>query len=888
MNKFLTSSQKGFAPILLIVAVVGVLVFVLVTGVAPFRDKLFASLFQKNSSFAAGGPAISNIVIGSPSVNVYDKEEIKFDIASNTQYPYTPYDTNPPPGVTPGIGISVDGVFTTNGKTWKQPAFYITETVKNGNGASMYFTETGKKYWMLRFSPQETGNYQVTINVTDASGTSSISAGSFTANPPTKKGFIKVSQTDKRYFEYSNGDLFFPIGPAHGNGNSYSQYKNMGPNLERPWLGGRGIYSTNWARWKSSAENLGNEGIMTRLNFQEKYPGHDLSYELFYPEGYRFWLSTWLDSIAGPRITSGKKYTVKLVYKTANLAGPRVAGQPFGLVAKMSDYAPWGNPPIDAVETSLRSTSTQILVPNITSNQNWTTLNTTFTANANRDQIYVYLDNVTAGQSYIDEFSIRECLDTGCTNLGGEVIRNPRADEHMFIEQRPAAFTDWEVEQGELNDVYFKYVVHDKNDWIQAHLKADGTWASQGDGYNQPDGTKARWLLKQWYRYLIARWGYSTAIHSWELLNEDAPNEFPLGSGTSPHWKQAQEFGKYMHDNDAHRHLTTTSFWCCWRPKFWGNNTLFPDIDYADLHMYTSNTDSIAPATETDMAAWDYNTSLSIFNNGYPSGQKGVGKPVIRAETGISGSYPTLQQPNAGIWYHNLLWPELNEGAMFDTGYWFSAQLDQINQTAITKPFADFVKKLDLNKGGYVGIGATVSNTNLRAIGQKNLTFNKAVFWVQNSTHTWINVMNNAVTNQSGVITFQMKPSQTYTVETWNTYNGTLIGTQSLQSNGNGDLSLTVTNLSDDFAVNVIGPAPLISPSPTATPAASVIVSSPISTPSPLKPGDIDGNGKVDIFDYNILLTNFGKTGNGIQGDLNGSGKVDIFDYNILLTNFGK
>lgn len=77
-------------------------------------------------------------------------------------------------------------------------------------------------------------------------------------------------------------------------------------------------------------------------------------------------------------------------------------------------------------------------------------------------------------------------------------------------------------------------------------------------------------------------------------------------------------------------------------------------------------------------------------------------------------------------------------------------------------------------------------------------------------------------------------------------------------------------------------PTPLFSAaSPTPSPLAS-------PSPSPVKPGDIDGNGKVDIFDYNILLTNFGKTGTGIQGDIDNSGKVDIFDYNILLTNFGK
>lgn len=70
--------------------------------------------------------------------------------------------------------------------------------------------------------------------------------------------------------------------------------------------------------------------------------------------------------------------------------------------------------------------------------------------------------------------------------------------------------------------------------------------------------------------------------------------------------------------------------------------------------------------------------------------------------------------------------------------------------------------------------------------------------------------------------------------------------------------------------------APAASQTASATPAASI------------KPGDTDGNGNIDIFDYNTLLTNFGRTGTGLLGDFDNSGKVDIFDYNLLLTNFAK
>ena len=63
---------------------------------------------------------------------------------------------------------------------------------------------------------------------------------------------------------------------------------------------------------------------------------------------------------------------------------------------------------------------------------------------------------------------------------------------------------------------------------------------------------------------------------------------------------------------------------------------------------------------------------------------------------------------------------------------------------------------------------------------------------------------------------------------------------------------------------------------------------------TPFIPGDIDSNGIIDIFDYNIFVENFGKTtpttppNQLIPSDLDFSGKVDIFDYNIFIENFGK
>jgi hypothetical protein len=56
-----------------------------------------------------------------------------------------------------------------------------------------------------------------------------------------------------------------------------------------------------------------------------------------------------------------------------------------------------------------------------------------------------------------------------------------------------------------------------------------------------------------------------------------------------------------------------------------------------------------------------------------------------------------------------------------------------------------------------------------------------------------------------------------------------------------------------------------------------------------LIPGDINGDGLVDVADYNIWAANVGKTGaTWADGDLNGDGLVDVADYNIWAANVGK
>ncbi|MEM6751069.1 MAG: SUMF1/EgtB/PvdO family nonheme iron enzyme [Planctomycetota bacterium] len=60
-------------------------------------------------------------------------------------------------------------------------------------------------------------------------------------------------------------------------------------------------------------------------------------------------------------------------------------------------------------------------------------------------------------------------------------------------------------------------------------------------------------------------------------------------------------------------------------------------------------------------------------------------------------------------------------------------------------------------------------------------------------------------------------------------------------------------------------------------------------------PGDANGDGVVDLLDFDVLAQNFGAPGNGApapsgpaDGDFNGDGIVDLLDFDILSQNFGQ
>ena len=85
--------------------------------------------------------------------------------------------------------------------------------------------------------------------------------------------------------------------------------------------------------------------------------------------------------------------------------------------------------------------------------------------------------------------------------------------------------------------------------------------------------------MQYYWRYLIARWGYATNIHSFEVTNEGDPFD-------GNHYDLTNAMAGYFLANDPNKHLVTTSMWGSFPVGLFWANPLYPNVGYTDEHRY--------------------------------------------------------------------------------------------------------------------------------------------------------------------------------------------------------------------------------------------------------------------------------------------------------------
>src|SRR3989339_77933 len=770
-------------------------------------------------------PTISNIMdnrisYASGQIPEYSKLEISFQIGTSAQNPQWPYDAAPPAGIQAGQGITVNALFTPDNwvTTYTQPAFYCQDFDYQIKSNQEWMYPTGLYVWKVRFAPTQTGNWQYRITAQDASGQIESPTQTFTVVSSENHGFIRVSSRDCRYFEYEDGTYFPGLGynmnfdhiswndPVMANRDNFQEMGVNGIQVIRLWLVQWGLNSSSWNPWKSINGSAGNYIPWTYLTSEVAYPGSDISMGIYYNPQYPcnpMFLGFIQRSPACKRNTA---YRVRVRYKAASdITGPYVPGQPYGFVIKSGDWL-WNDndetqrayyPGVGTVLAATYTGSNWTTAPDPV-HADWSIMEGTLQTE-NYDflpRLYLTVENLTFGGAYVDYVWVEEKLADN--QFGPNLISKAWMAHHLYFEQRASSAFDKVVELAEQNGVYLRPVLSEKGDWVMDHIDYNGQFDEENGNYfygNDRQMGKTRWLHQAWWRYCQARWGYSTAIHSWELLNEGDPFN-------SNHYALCDELGNYMRQFRPNHHMVSTSNWHSFpQNEFWANAN-YSNVDFADVHHYEPDD------------GYNYETALATYTYSMQYGAKrpeGAGKPVIRGETGFIASDNTddytraFDSDTGGVWLHNFIWGGINFGGLIES-YWYDNAHIYPNGRDHRKQYGNyyrFIKDIPLSNGNYQDAAPAVSDTNnLRVWGQKDVINGKFHLWIQNKNHTWKNVVDGS---QIPVISGQLsvegfKSNQMFKVQTWDTWTGSVTSTQDMTADAAGKLTLVISPLQKDIA----------------------------------------------------------------------------------------
>lgn len=741
-------------------------------------------------------PQISNLQIEHNELALYEKWECRFDLLSMAENPWFPYDTALPANLNAGSGVTVDAVFSKDDIEKRIPAFYDMDYEIAGEALRL----SGQFTWKVRMAFDSPGIWQMKLIAQEQSGCVEFNCPDIiVTNESDNPGFLKVSETDNRYFEFDNGKPF--IGMGHGLGVSdnlteinqkIQSFSSNGINFSRTWLMAESPFSDAWSSW-ATHHPMENNGYMPPplYSINQNYKNQDFSLKIAAPaienqNTPAIFRGFWdVNTIVKPSTT----YRVVARVKTTNLTGNG------GLLIKVGGWL--GQ---EAVNPGVG----QVISNMLKGSNSWVYLYGNYTTGPWESEfpnLYLVLQQVTSGEAYIDMVTIQEAFADG--SLSDNILSKHASNVHYYFDPAECRYFDYIVEHSNQEGIYLKIPVLEKDDWILNHIEPLTGLVTQNNGrFDAPSGSKLHRLYQYYWRYLIARWGYATSVHSWELVNEGAPGSY---------FELMDEMADYFDNHSPYPRLTSTSFWSSWVPEYWAESK----ADYSDVHAYIMTTGWIdnyiidgqiytREQLRNDAAAAVYAYSDYVYNDPQRN------KPMILAETdldqpGNQSPDPLLASDIEGVWLHNFNWGHINHGGA--TAFiWNNQNIINNNLYYRYRSFTAFMEDIPLNNGLYVPLKRIITNPQLRVWGQQQSTGEAVHFWVQNNNHTWRKVVTTGKPAPvSGIITLQkLKPGEVE-IELWDSWGEAtspyLVYNDTVAQDST--LLLTISDLQTDLAVKV-------------------------------------------------------------------------------------
>ncbi len=840
-----------------------------------------ASLRPIATSVAQVGsaPTISPLTVLTPDpVERYAHFEIAFAVTSaSATNPYFPYDPAPPAGVPAGVGLTVDILVLPPGQSdWDrarvQPCFYFQPYQEVGTGVNAGLAPVGEPEWRCRLMPDAAGVWQYRVRAVDAGGTAISPTRQFTCVASTRKGFIRVSPTDSRFFEFADGTPFTAPLINVEEGNPFNSLVRMRQNLQK--MGENGI---RFVRWFPTGEgaNFAIVPFGDSLSMSWRF-GNSASVfdEVDSAAGKLFSFKPYYYSAQVVPALPGARYRLSFRAKVVGeqVLRPQIGSTEIDICSATSPYHE-ANGNNDSCDFKRDGWHDYVLeVVNSTNLPAWTVYLHALYAGTDAPAPY---NTVQSGKIRIHSIRLQRD-ETGNGDWGPNLLSRGDPDTYAYVDQVAAARLDELLRVSEQYGVYHKLTLFHKNDQVLNRFLPDGTISATWDPDNRlfysQEGQAARWYENAYIRYFLARWSASPALHSLELANEN--------NLIAESYEAGFAFAQRVDQWAARPLLVSNSFWGWFVDPFFADPAREGLIDYSDKHWYANPSGAGTPDRPGELISRAYADSAAYVRECWARFREyanalDLREPIVRGEGGVAQANTQPQHPDiarevTGTYYHKKLWAHVGVPGYSCDGEWYPRLFVNSSETQfpnsaydLARMFAAYERFLQgepLSNGRYVEIGTDLNGANqialtnlsgaLRAWGVRDASAGRVLLWIDNANHTWKNVVDGvAIAPASATLTIPSLPAGVYTAQWWDTRAGAVVATESYSVGDDGALTFVVRDLATDKAVkfsrtstNTPTPAPTNTPGATSSPtpaptntprATSSSTPLPTNTPTP-------------------------------------------------------
>ncbi len=557
--------------------------------------------------------------------------ELPYVVDARDVDPYDPSD----------VEVAVE-IATPSGRRLTVPAFCMQRFEDRRLEAKRpreWFYPVGSLACRARFAPAEVGTHTAVAKLRDRTGSAVSKAVTFECVPSQRKGFLRTSERDRRFFALSTGESFFAIGQnvcyIRSVDEQIAKLEKLaahGVNFVRLW-----VCCEDWA--------LGVESRKSAWG--------------------RSW--AWNPPIVR-RPGRGGYHSDEHCVRLDGAKGASLALNPCHPIALRPDakYALTGSARTDAEAAVEVVVGSGPIGDSIASARKWRSWRHEIdTQSDQRWAPTIRFRLANAGTAWIGDLSLREVADDG-KSAGPELLweadvdRSPRGDYDQLDSYR----LDRIVEAAERLDVRLQLCLLTRDHYMQALRRRDSR------AYRDAVADAKKLL-----RYAVARWGYSTHVAAWEYFNEMDPG--------LPNEVFYAECGEYLERIDPYRHLRTTSAWhpC---PKDWGH----AKIDVANEHFY------MRPASGELLR----DAAAAVLDRAALLRRTATSKPALIAEFGVlTNDWRPLAEFKRDAEYlhlHNALWASMLSGLSGTVMHWFWDDIHRGEHFRRYRPVAAFAARI--------------------------------------------------------------------------------------------------------------------------------------------------------------------------------------------------